>query len=208
MQPYYEAKSLSRTSLAGISIPQLVTQIADGENGGVMMNEFPGKFFEAMREGSHSEHAPVNVTEYLDYLFSLGITEAKLPKVMPIFQKRLWDRYAAGSGKDRLKATIEELSKEDHRFNVEGGSWTNNISWVRGYDHVLRPMERASALFSDSVLGRKIPTTHPAYRNALYHLLVAETSCYRYWGEGIWTDYGCEIARRALAIVEHDIGAA
>ncbi len=38
MQPYYEAKSLSRWELAGKQIPPLVTQIADGENGGVMMN--------------------------------------------------------------------------------------------------------------------------------------------------------------------------
>jgi hypothetical protein len=35
------------------------------------------------------------------------------------------------------------------------------------------------------------------YRKALYHLLTAETSCYRYWGGGVWTDYGAEIARRA-----------
>jgi hypothetical protein len=38
MQPYYEAKGLSRIELGGKSIPQLVTQISDGENGGVMMN--------------------------------------------------------------------------------------------------------------------------------------------------------------------------
>src|SRR5712691_2466688 len=41
MQPYDEAKGLSRLDLAGKQIPPLVTQIADGENGGVMMNEFP-----------------------------------------------------------------------------------------------------------------------------------------------------------------------
>jgi len=43
MQPYYEAKGLSRLDFAGTHIPPLVTQIADGENGGVMMNEFPSK---------------------------------------------------------------------------------------------------------------------------------------------------------------------
>src|SRR5881409_2144904 len=32
MQPYYEAKNLGRSELAGHSIPLLVTQIADGEN--------------------------------------------------------------------------------------------------------------------------------------------------------------------------------
>jgi hypothetical protein len=41
MQPYYEARGLERSELAGRSVPPLVTQIADGENGGVMMNEFP-----------------------------------------------------------------------------------------------------------------------------------------------------------------------
>ncbi|HEY5960195.1 MAG TPA: hypothetical protein VIV60_26765 [Polyangiaceae bacterium] len=206
MQPYYEAKGLSRTTLAGKNIPQLVTQIADGENGGVMMNEFPSKFMEAMRESSHGETPALNPTEYLDYLESLGIGAAQLPKALPLFQKRIWDRYQPGSGPERLKAVIEELKREDHRFHVDGGSWTSNISWVNGYDDVLQPMERASAKFASSVTERHISTSHPAYRNALYHLLAAETSCYRYWGEGIWTDYGRELARRALEIVEHDFG--
>src|SRR4029453_15534251 len=68
MQPYYEAKGLSRWQIAGKSVPPLVTQIADGENGGVMMNEFPGKYFEVMREASGSDTPVVNVSEYLDYL--------------------------------------------------------------------------------------------------------------------------------------------
>ena len=41
MQPFYEAQTLQRREVAGVSIPPLVTQIGDGENGGVMMNEFP-----------------------------------------------------------------------------------------------------------------------------------------------------------------------
>ena len=44
MQPYYEAKGLGRFDIAGHKVPPLVTQISDGENGGVMMNEFPGKY--------------------------------------------------------------------------------------------------------------------------------------------------------------------
>jgi len=50
MQPYYEAKNLSRVELGGRIIPPLVTQIADGENGGVMMNEFPAKYLGVMAE--------------------------------------------------------------------------------------------------------------------------------------------------------------
>jgi hypothetical protein len=32
----------------------------------------------------------------------------------------------------------------------------------------------------------------------------SQTSCYRYWGQGLWTDYGREICRRARAILDHD----
>jgi hypothetical protein len=49
MQPWYEAAGLQRWELAGKQVPPLVTQIADGENGGVMMNEFPDKFMEVVR---------------------------------------------------------------------------------------------------------------------------------------------------------------
>jgi hypothetical protein len=60
-------------------------------------------------------------------------------------------------------------------------------------------MERASALFSEKFL-HAMPTSDPRYRNALFHLLAAETSCYRYWGKGIWTDYGRELAERTIRI--------
>jgi hypothetical protein len=49
LQPYDEAKGLSRVELAGRSVPPLVTQIADGENGGVMMHEFPPKYLQVVR---------------------------------------------------------------------------------------------------------------------------------------------------------------
>jgi len=87
---------------------------------------------------------------------------------------------------------------------MEGGSWTANISWVRGYDHVLGPMQNASALFAEKVLAASIPTTDARYRNALYHLLTTQTSCFRYWGEGAWTDYGRELCRRTIEILNAD----
>ena len=205
MQPYYEAKGLSRIDWAGRQVPQLVSQIADGENGGVMMNEFPSKFFEVMREASGSETPPMNGTEYLEYLHSLGLKESEFPTLQPILQCRIWQHMKPGDGEQRLAEVIEKLKKEDHRFHMEGGSWTNNISWVRGYDSLLIPMERASAAFQQRVLERNIPTTDHAYRNALLHLLTAETSCYRYWGEGEWTDYGAELARRTTDIVTNDL---
>jgi len=204
MQPAYEARSLGRTELAGRSVPPLVTQIADGENGGVMMNEFPGKYMDVMREASHSETPPMNTTEYLEHLFASGIAEQDLPVIQPIFHKLIWERMKPGEGGEKLASVIEQIRRENHRFHMEGGSWTNNISWVRGYESMLKPMEAASSHFYQTVIERGVPTTEPRYRNALFHLLSAETSCYRYWGEGIWTDYGRELCRREEAILKHD----
>ena len=204
MQPYYEAKGLSRWELAGKQVPPLVTQISDGENGGVMMNEFPSKYIEVIRASSGSDVPMVNVTEYLEYLFSLGIKEEDFPTLQPLMQKRIWERFKPGDGPEKMDLVIEQLRKEDHRFHMEGGSWTNNLSWVRGYENVLGPMEKVSSLFHEKVIRQDIPTNEHRYRNALFHLLTSQTSCYRYWGQGLWTDYGREICRRAEEILTHD----
>ena len=105
---------------------------------------------------------------------------------------------------DAARKLIEQLKKEDNRFNVEGGSWTNNISWVHGYESLLGPMEKCSSLFYEKVLKPGVSPADPRYRNALFHLLCTQTSCYRYWGQGIWTDYGRELCRRLEAILTHD----
>ncbi len=202
MQPYYEAMNLGRRDLAGQSIPPVVTQIADGENGGVMMNEFPPKYMEVMEEASDSKCAPVNITEYLEYLASIGVNESDFPAIQPIMQGRIWERFEDGAGPEAMARLIEELQKEDDRFHMEGGSWTNDRSWVQGYEQVLGPMQTASAMFAEKVLAKDVPTSHPRYREALFHLMVAQTSCFRYWGEGTWTDYGRELCRRAIEIIE------
>src|SRR6266446_3299846 len=205
MQPYYEAKGLSRWELAGKQVPPLVTQIADGENGGVMMNEFPSKYMEVMRECSGSSTPAMNVTEYLEHLFGLGVYEKDLPVLQPIFQKRIWDRFKPGEGPERLPQVIEQLKKEDNRFHMDGGSWTNSISWVKGYESLLGPMEKVSSLFYEKVLKPGIATGDPRYRHALLHLLCSQGSCFRYWGQGVWVDYGREFCRRLEAILTHDL---
>ncbi|WP_423183174.1 glycosyl hydrolase family 57 [Arthrobacter sp. NyZ413] len=202
MQPYYEAKGLSRLQLGGRTVPPLVTQIADGENGGVMMNEFPPKYFEVMAESSGSSTPALNVSEYLEALTALGVEPVDLPPIQPAGQHRVWERLAPGEGPERLKEVIDRLSVEDGGFHMDGGSWTNNVSWVSGYDSVLAPMQRASALFNERFLKAGVPSNDPAYRRALFLLLACETSCYRYWGQGIWTDYGAELARRAIEACE------
>jgi hypothetical protein len=204
MQPYYEAQGLARGELAGKSVPPVVTQIADGENGGVMMNEFPSKYLDVMGECSDSQVPAVNTTEYLEYLESLGITENDFTPIQPIMQKRIWDRFQDGAGPETMASLIKNLAKEDHRFHMEGGSWTGHISWVRGYEGVLGPMEEASALFAEKVAAAGAPPTEFRYLNALFHLLTAQTSCYRYWGEGAWTDYGRELCRRTIEIINRE----
>lgn len=202
MQPYYEAKGLARWELGGKSIPPLVTQIADGENGGVMMNEFPPKYMDVMREASGSGTPPVNVTEYLEYLDTLGLGEEDFPAIQPIMQKRIWDRFREPAGPEALEKMIAQLKTEDDRFHMEGGSWTNNLSWVRGYGHVLEPAEQVSALFAEKTRG--VSTSEQRYRNALFHLFLTQTSCFRYWGSGVWTDYAREFCRRASDILNRD----
>ncbi|HLV67205.1 MAG TPA: hypothetical protein VKY73_15395 [Polyangiaceae bacterium] len=204
MQPYFEARGLSRKELKGKRVPPLVTQISDGENGGVMMNEFPPKYMEIMRESSGSRTPALNVSEYLDYLGSLGLTERDFPELQPLHQKRIWERMKPGDGPERLEKTIDELRKQGGKFHVEGGSWTNDISWVRGYESVLGPMERVSSEFAATMARVKPKTSEHRFRNALFHLMAGQTSCYRYWGEGVWTDYGKEILRRASEILKHD----
>jgi len=204
MQPYYEARGLSHQDLAGRPVPPLVMQIADGENGGVMMNDFPAKYIEVVRECTDSATPLVNVSEYLDHLFAMGVREADMPLLQPVLQSRIWDRFKPGDGAKKLADVIEQLQKEDSRFQVEGGSWTNNISWVRGYERLVGPMEGLSSLFYEKVLNPGLPTGESRYRRALLHLLVSQTSCYRYWGQGIFVDYGREICRRGSEILLRD----
>jgi hypothetical protein len=201
MQPYYEALNLGRLELAGRSVPPLVIQAADGENGGVMMNEFPPKFVEVVRECSGTRTPMMNVTEYLEQLFATGLRPADLPAIQPVHQHRIWQRMSPGNGPERLGEVIGDLYADDQRFDLEGGSWTDEVSWTSGYDNVLEPLIQASSLFHDRILGTGLPSSDPRYRNALFHLLSAQTSCYRYWGQGVWTEYGMELARRTTDII-------
>jgi glycosyl hydrolase family 57 len=204
MQPYYEARNLGRVELGGASVPQLVTQIADGENGGVMMNEFPSKYLEVVRLASGTQTPLLNVSEYLDELYALGVRAEQLPELVPMHQHRVWQRMQPGDGPERLAQVIAELAAEGHGFHMEGGSWTNDISWVRGYASLLSDMEKTSVHFHEKADAAGVSPAEPRYQNALFHLLCSQTSCYRYWGEGRWTDYGRELCRRTREILTHD----
>jgi hypothetical protein len=43
-------------------------------------------------------------------------------------------------------------------------------------------------------------TKRSDYQQALLYNLLVQTSCFRYWGQGTWTDYARELYRRGEAL--------
>jgi hypothetical protein len=202
MQPYHEAKTRGRQTIGGIAIPSCVTQIADGENGGVMMNEFPRDYLPVWEEiRQNGDVVGLNGTEYIELVFSLGVKEQDLPTCQAVHQHKIWQKVGPdASSPEAIEAAIKELKATDDRFHMDGASWTNDISWVKGYENVLEPMNQLSAKFHakfDPLVERNPSVTaHPDYQQALLYNLLLQTSCFRYWGQGTWTEYAREIYRR------------
>tara|TARA_Y100001978_G_scaffold27906_1_gene23899 strand:- start:5565 stop:6764 length:1200 start_codon:yes stop_codon:yes gene_type:complete len=213
MQPCEQALGLERQRLGNTEIPSLVSQIADGENGGVMMNEFPEAFRQAnrrLRDGNPATSA-LNGSEYLEQLDELGLNWETLPCIQAVQQHRLWQRVAdAGDcGEDGIAAAIAELRSDGDGFSMEGASWTNNLSWVEGYENVLEPMQHLSARFHqqfDQRLSEQPSLSESrTYRDALLHLLLLETSCFRYWGQGQWTRYAADIHEKGMQLLNGEL---
>ena len=45
-------------------------------------------------------------------------------------------------------------------------------------------------------------TRTPEYQEALLYTMLVETSCFRYWGQGAWTDYARELYNRGKHFVQ------
>ncbi|MBF0533285.1 MAG: glycosyl hydrolase family 57 [Candidatus Omnitrophica bacterium] len=202
MQPYYEAKSRDREDYAGKKIPPFVFQIGDGENGGVMMNEFPPMFHQVFEEIGTQGTVGMNASEYLEFLQAAGVrAEAFLP-IQPISQHRIWKmiegKYTAGAA----DKAIDQIKAKDNSFNLDKGSWTSDRNWVKGYEDVLDPINNLSACFHKKFDTRKLDPDNSAYQQSLLYLLLSQTSCFRYWGSGVWTDYAKELCRRGMEAVK------
>lgn len=212
MQPYFEAKGLGKQSVGQVSIPSLVTQIADGENGGVMMNEFPRDYIRINQEigaqgGGKTGTVPLNGTEYLELIEAAGANPQDYPEIQAVQQHKIWQRVDVNHATpEAVEKAIAEMQQIDYRFHMDGASWTNNLSWVQGYENVLEPMNQLSALFHQKydalVQKNKDITQRPDYQEALLYTMLVETSCFRYWGQGTWTDYAHELYRRGEAITK------
>ena len=102
--------------------------------------------------------------------------------------------------KASVEQAINELKANDSRFHMDGASWTNDLSWVNGYENVLEPMNQLSAKFHEKydalVAADSNVTKRSDYQEALLYNLLVQTSCFRYWGQGTWTDYARELYRR------------
>ncbi|MES1024643.1 glycosyl hydrolase family 57 [Gloeocapsa sp. BRSZ] len=200
MQPYYEAKTLSRQKLGSVSIPPLVTQIADGENGGVMMNEFPPAFKKVWYEQDRRV-VGLTGTEYLELIQAAGCRFEDYPTCQAAGQYQIWQRVQDDFTPDAIANAIAQIKQANPNFHIDGASWTNHISWVEGYENVLSPMNQLSALFHEKVNSKNVDTKQPQYRQALLYNLLLQTSCFRYWGQGVWTDYARAIFDQGTAVV-------
>ncbi len=207
MQPYYEAKGRGRQMVNGVAIPSVVTQIADGENGGVMMHEFPPCYKSVWSDiKNNPDVVGINGTEYIELLDHAGIKETDYPAIQAVQQHKIWQKVGDRLSPETVEAAIAELKQTDHRFHMEGASWTNNISWVKGYENVLEPMNQLSAKFHQKydplVASNPQVKQQDDYLEALVYNLLVQTSCFRYWGQGRWTDYARELYRRGMALLQ------
>ncbi|BAZ23966.1 hypothetical protein NIES4073_48570 [Kalymmatonema gypsitolerans NIES-4073] len=211
MQPYFEAKGRGKQQIGNVSIPSLVTQIADGENGGVMMNEYPRDLIRVYHEirdsgGNHSGVVALNGTEYLELIEAAGANPDDYPTCQAVQQHKIWQRVDTEKATpEAVEKAIAELKETDHQFHMDGASWTNSLSWVQGYENVLDPMKKLSALFHEKydTLVQQDPsvTQSSDYQEALLYNLLLQTSCFRYWGQGMWTDFARELYRRGEALL-------
>lgn len=202
MQPFYEAETLSRQDYQGYTIPPFVLQIGDGENGGVMMNEFPPAYRQAFDRVASEGIVAMNGSEYLEFVADAGLKEKDFIPVQPIAQSRIWKALNGRFGVGACDRAIEEIQVSDQGFNLDKGSWTNDRNWVKGYESVLDPINQLSVAFHKRFDGRNVDPQSGEYKEALLYLLLSQTSCFRYWGQGLWTDYAKEICRRGLAILK------
>ena len=197
MQPYYEAKSIGRQEYCGKDVAPYVLQIGDGENGGVMMNEFTPCYNIAFNEIGREGVVSMSGSEYLEFIEKEGIEMKSFIPVQPISQHRIWS-VVKDHSPGACDRAIQEIHQKDGSFNLDKGSWTNDKDWVKGYEDVLDPINKLSVAFHKKFDKADTDTSSGEYRKALLYLLLSQTSCFRYWGSGVWTDYAKELCRRGV----------
>ena len=176
MQPYTEALGCERQSLGASEVPSLVSQIADGENGGVMMNEFPEAFRQANRRIRDNPNgtAAINGSEYIEALERSGVDPSEFPSIQACTN--------TGSGLNletmpllMTSNAITRLSAADAGFNMEGASGPTTSAGSRatpcaGPDDQLSA--KFQALFDQAIAREPSVTCTEAYQVLLHVLLL------------------------------------
>jgi hypothetical protein len=138
-----------------------------------------------------------NGTEYLDLVKHAGLNEDSFMPVEPVSQSKIWEvlkEYSHGA----TDKAIEKVKQKYPGFSLEKASWTNDKDWVKGYEDIMDPIIQLSAAFHKKFDNKDIDKEGSGYKKALLYLLLSQTSCFRYWGTGAWTDYAKEICRRGM----------
>ncbi|MEM5793589.1 MAG: glycoside hydrolase [Candidatus Aenigmatarchaeota archaeon] len=173
----YEKSLLASKIFSEISDkPALVAPASDGENGNVMMNEFFPSTFEKF------------------------------------FREKIDDKVSSMTVTEFLNNYYQEV-KSEIRLEEEGSSWIgSHKNWKEG-DERIKINQRISEL-SDRFheLTNKIKSFQPDqkiinnYNEAKRFLLIAETSCYTYWGMEFWFNQAWETFKhleRMINDLEH-----
>ncbi len=208
MQPYHEAKGRGKQQIGNISVPSCVSQIADGENGGVMMNEFARDYQPVWHElKNNNSVVGLNGTEYIELIEAAGVNPEDYPTCQAVGQHKIWQQVDVNHATpEKVTQAITILQSTDYQFHMDGASWTDDLSWVKGYENVLEPMNQLSAMFHqkyDALVDHNPTITKTKeYQEALLYVMLLETSCFRYWGQGTWTDYARELFRRGEELLK------
>ncbi|MFA7676678.1 MAG: glycosyl hydrolase family 57 [Candidatus Omnitrophota bacterium] len=201
MQPFYEAKTRKPEDYTAKKIPAFILQISDGENGGVMMNEFPEAYKKVFEQVGPQGTVALNGSQYLALVESAGLKKEEFIAVQPVSQHKIWEFFETDA-KMNLSLAISKAKEKYPGFSLEKASWTNDRNWVKGYEDVIDPINSLSIAFHEKVDKNKPYRKEEDYCRALTYLLLSQTSCFRYWGSGVWTEYAKEICRRGQEAVK------
>ena len=127
--------------------------------------------------------------------------------IQAVDQDKIWGKISGPITPTSVKNAINELKEIDQSFSLNGASWTNNLSWEDGYKNVLDLISKLSSNFHETfdhlVIDNPSITKEKSYKEALLYLLILETSCFRYWGQGKWTEYAKTNFRKGEEVIRN-----
>ncbi|MBD3155900.1 MAG: glycoside hydrolase [Candidatus Aenigmarchaeota archaeon] len=167
----YEKSILASEILKKNDVPALVVPASDGENGNTMMNQFFPETFEKF------------------------------------FKEKIDDKVSSLTVSKFLKKYYPKIESEIE-LSEEGSSWIgSHKNWKEG-DKRIEINEKINKLSKNfHRIEDKIESIKPdkkaleKYESTKHSLLIAETSCYTYWGTEFWF----EQARKTLKLLEKKI---